>query len=58
MDRLETMGLVDRRVISTTPPATRYSATAVSRELRPILDGLASWGAAHTRTTPEADRTA
>ncbi len=58
LDRLETMGLVDRRVLSTTPPATRYSATAVLRELRPILDGLASWGAAHARTAPEEDRTA
>ncbi len=52
------MGLVDRRVISTTPPATRYSATAVSRELRPILGGLARWGAAHAQTAPETVGTA
>ena len=50
LDRLEALGLVDRAVISTTPPATQYSATPAARELRPVLEGLAGWGATHIAT--------
>ncbi|MFI5312847.1 MAG: winged helix-turn-helix transcriptional regulator [Candidatus Dormibacteria bacterium] len=47
LDRLEALGLINRAVLSTTPPATRYSATPAARELRPILEALGKWAAMH-----------
>lgn len=50
LDRLETLGLVDRTVISATPPATQYSPTAAARELRSVLVDLGNWGARYARS--------
>ncbi|MBJ7593971.1 MAG: helix-turn-helix transcriptional regulator [Candidatus Dormibacteraeota bacterium] len=56
LDRLEMLGLVDRRVICATPPATQYSATAAAGELRSVLV-MARWGARYVGTRqPDADR--
>jgi len=44
---LEQDGIVHRRVHPVVPPKVEYSLTDYGRTLRPILDGIANWGAAH-----------
>lgn len=44
---LERDGIVNRRVYPVVPPKVEYSLTAYGRTLRPILDGIADWGAVH-----------
>jgi len=41
---LETDGLVSRKVYPEVPPRVEYKSTALSNELRPILDTLCEWG--------------
>jgi DNA-binding HxlR family transcriptional regulator len=44
---LERDGIVHRQVHPIVPPKVEYSLTAYGRSLRPILDGIAGWGAVH-----------
>jgi DNA-binding HxlR family transcriptional regulator len=44
MKELETRGLVERRVIHSTPARVEYELTEMGRELAPALGELAAWG--------------
>lgn len=48
---LERDGIVHRKVYPVVPPKVEYSLTPYGRTLRPILDGIANWGAAHLQKT-------
>ncbi|WP_304622871.1 helix-turn-helix domain-containing protein [Photobacterium sp. OFAV2-7] len=41
---LEADGLITRKVYAEVPPRVEYKSTALSDELRPILDMLCEWG--------------
>ena len=41
---LESDGLVSRKVFPEVPPRVEYKSTALSDELRPIIDMLCEWG--------------
>jgi DNA-binding HxlR family transcriptional regulator len=45
--RLERNGLVNRRVIATSPVAVEYSITALGRSLQDPFASLVTWAAAH-----------
>jgi len=40
---LETAGLVERRVLATSPVRVEYHLTEMGQELRPVLDELVTW---------------
>lgn len=40
---LETAGLVERRVLATSPVRVEYHLTEMGQELRPALDELVTW---------------
>jgi DNA-binding HxlR family transcriptional regulator len=42
---LEERGILDRRVLPTSPPSVEYSLTDVGREVSPVLDAIATVGA-------------
>lgn len=45
--RLEDAGVVARRSYSEHPPRHQYRLTDRGRELAPVVDAMATWGAAH-----------
>jgi len=45
--RLEQCGIITKSVHSKMPPHTEYSLTAKGRDLLPILQSMADWGAKH-----------
>ena len=47
LELLERERIVLRRVLSTTPPRTEYRLTEAGEALRPTLDALEDWAAAH-----------
>lgn len=44
---LEAHGVVRRKVSRDVPPRVTYSLTRYGRTLRPILEGMGTWGDAH-----------
>jgi DNA-binding HxlR family transcriptional regulator len=46
---LESAGLIERVVISTSPPTVEYRLTARGRSLAPVLDAMRSYAAASGR---------
>ncbi|GAA3569374.1 helix-turn-helix domain-containing protein [Nonomuraea rosea] len=40
---LESAGLIERRVLPTSPVRVEYHLTEMGRELRPVLDELVTW---------------
>lgn len=44
---LEAAGLVGRRVHAEVPPRVEYWLTDLGATIKPVLDGLAGWAAAH-----------
>ncbi|MEM1942694.1 MAG: helix-turn-helix domain-containing protein [Candidatus Caldarchaeum sp.] len=44
LKNLQARGLVQRNVVSLQPFAVSYSLTPMAEELKPILEGLRSWG--------------
>ncbi|SIR63966.1 winged helix-turn-helix transcriptional regulator [Williamsia sterculiae] len=51
--RLETDGLVARRVEPVSPPAVHYSLTDLGRTLVPALTALKEWAETHMRTVDQ-----
>ncbi len=47
LELLERERIVSRRVLSTTPPRTEYRLTEAGEALRPTLEALEDWAAAH-----------
>jgi DNA-binding HxlR family transcriptional regulator len=45
--KMESDGLLSRRIYAEVPPRVEYSLTDLGRSLRPILDALAVWGTAY-----------
>lgn len=41
---LENDGLVEREVLSQTPPRVEYSLTELGKTLKPVLDAMRDWG--------------
>lgn len=52
--RLERNGLVNRRVIASSPVAVEYSITKLGRSLQDPFAGLVSWAASHGRSMEKA----
>ena len=44
LQRLQADGIVDRRVMPTTPPTVEYELTALGRELLPAVDAIVDVG--------------
>ncbi len=47
LELLERERIVSRRVLSTAPPRTEYRLTEAGEALRPTLEALEDWAAAH-----------
>jgi len=47
---LETNGLITRTVKSTKPITVEYELTSYGHSLKPVIDGIASWGMEHRKT--------
>jgi DNA-binding HxlR family transcriptional regulator len=45
--KLESVGVLQRRLYSSAPPRYEYQLTAAGRELRPALAELRAWGERH-----------
>jgi DNA-binding HxlR family transcriptional regulator len=57
---LEANGLVTRTIHAEVPPRVEYRLTETGRQLQPVVDALAAWGAGLMNTsakTPVATRT-
>lgn len=54
--RLERNGLVNRRVIATSPVAVEYSITPLGRSLQQPFEALYAWALDHSRDVLEAQR--
>jgi len=48
---LERIGIVDRTLVSTTPPHVEYRLTAAGRSLSPVLQAMWTWGQQWAATT-------
>lgn len=48
---LQRAGVVERRVVTASPPFAEYRLTAVGRELRPVVEALVRWTAYSSRPT-------
>jgi DNA-binding HxlR family transcriptional regulator len=44
---LEADGVIVRKVFAEVPPRVEYTLSDYGRSLQPLLDAMASWGAAH-----------
>jgi DNA-binding HxlR family transcriptional regulator len=56
---LERDGIIKRFAYDETPPRVEYSLTAAGQELKPIIDALHAWGAAHApKAKPRANAAA
>ena len=47
LDKLVEAGLLEKRLYNEFPPRYEYHITDISRELRPVIVGLAAWSARH-----------
>ncbi len=56
LELLERERIVARRVLSTTPPRTEYRLTEAGEALRPTLEALEAWAAAHRGKAAAARR--
>ena len=59
LQRLEADGIVDRRVLPTSPPTVEYELTELGRELLPAVDAIVEVGhrlKQRRRTTARTDR--
>lgn len=52
--RLERNGIVDRRVLSTTPIAVEYGISPLGRSLEPLFKAIETWSRAHLESVAEA----
>ena len=46
---LEAAGLVSRETFAEVPPRVEYSLTPYGRTLKPVLESMCKWGAAHMK---------
>jgi DNA-binding HxlR family transcriptional regulator len=44
LKEMEAVGIVDRRVVDTSPPSVEYSLTPLGRELIPAIESIARVG--------------
>lgn len=51
LERLETLGVVDRTVHSVMPPRTSYALSCSGRALQDVIEAIERWGRQHI--TPE-----
>jgi DNA-binding HxlR family transcriptional regulator len=51
---MERDGLVERKVFPEVPPRVEYSLTPLGASLKPVVDSMCRWGAAHA-VSPTAD---
>ena len=49
LDTLVQLGLIGRRVETSTPPRTLYSLTAAGAALQPVVGAIEQWGRQHLR---------
>jgi DNA-binding HxlR family transcriptional regulator len=47
LDRLASLGIVDKTVESTMPPRTRYELSRAGRELEAVIAAIDRWGRSH-----------
>ena len=60
LERLETLGVLERTMHSVMPPRTSYALTAGGRGLQDVIDAIERWGRNHLQppeaTTPSPGR--
>jgi DNA-binding HxlR family transcriptional regulator len=44
---MERDGLVERKIFAEVPPRVEYSLTPLGKSLKPVVDSMCRWGAAH-----------
>lgn len=52
LERLESLGIVERRVCSTMPPRTEYSLTQAGVELDDVISAIDRWSRRHADSLP------
>lgn len=52
LDRLERLGIVERRVCSTMPPRTAYELTPAGAELDEVISAIDHWSRRHADSLP------
>jgi DNA-binding HxlR family transcriptional regulator len=55
LSQLEAAGLAVKTIHSTMPPRTSYELTAAGRKLRPVLEAIEAWSAAHLAAGDDAE---
>lgn len=54
LERLESLGIVERRVCSTIPPRTAYELTRAGAELDEVIAAIDRWSRKHADSLPAA----
>jgi DNA-binding HxlR family transcriptional regulator len=54
LERLETLGVLERTVHSVMPPRTSYALTEAGRALQDVIDAIERWGRDHLKESAEA----
>lgn len=52
LDRLERLGIVEKRVCSTMPPRTEYGLTLAGAELEDVISAIDRWSRRHAESLP------
>src|SRR5438093_1866572 len=52
LERLETIGILDRTVHSMMPPRTSYQLSRAGRALQDVIDAIDRWGNEHLKQPP------
>ena len=53
LDKLETLGLVDKTVCSVMPPKSSYRLTAAGAELQSVIDAIHEWAVQHVQVSAQ-----
>ncbi len=53
LERLVALGVVEKEVLRTMPPRTRYRLTQAGRELEAVIDAIEAWGRKYLKPVPD-----
>jgi len=53
LERLVTLGVVEKEVLQVMPPRTRYRLTDAGRELETVIEAIEAWGKKYLKPAPD-----
>ena len=53
LERLVALGVVEKEVLSSMPPRTRYRLTQAGRELEAVIAAIEAWGRKYLKPVPD-----